>query len=399
MDARRTSPGTFTIIFLAVFFGFLAGGAGYITASRLLPPTPDSAAGPATTPASFQAPAAHAAAPPPSGPGAAVQDEIVAAASRAKPGVVNIDSLGDIGPRRRPWAEGPAPDGQGGGGGADEVIGSGSGFIFDAANGYVLTNQHVIERADKLQVTLDDGREFEATVVGADRMSDVAVIKIEGENLPATPLGNDHDLAVGQWVIAIGNPFREFDQTVTVGVISGLNRGLPSGMSQDRFYRNLIQTDAAINMGNSGGPLCDLNGNVIGINSAIFSPGGVNIGLGFAIPIDDAMQIARHLIKHGGVPWFGVVMFDLDAEAAKELKLTVSEGVYIQEVVPGSPADQGGIKADDVLRRVGDTALKNGRDVELKILGSEIGQEVEMTVLRAGKEKKVKVRLGTRPSQ
>lgn len=397
METRPSGPRTFVVVFLSVFFGFLAGGAGYLAASRLLPPPAGGGSAALVSPASYQAPPAHAAPPPPAGPGGQMQDEIVAAVSRAKPGVVNIDSLGDRFPQRRPWMQGPAPDGQSGDN--DQIIGSGSGFIFDAANGYVMTNQHVIEHANKVRVTLDDGRDLEAEVVGADRMSDVAVLKVDGENLPSTPIGNDKDLAVGQWVIAIGNPFREFDQTVTVGVISGLNRGLPSGMSEDRYYRNLIQTDAAINMGNSGGPLCDLNGNVIGINSAIFSPGGVNIGLGFAIPIDDAMQIARHLIDHGGVPWLGVVMFDLDAEAAKALKLTVNKGVYIQEVVPDSPAAQGGIMADDVLRSVAGTPVTNGREVELMVLGADIGQELEMTVLRAGKEKKLKVRLGTRPAR
>lgn len=368
---------------LAVAGGFLAGLLGVAVGWRIFAPP-----SPAQATARYQPPPAPM---PVLNPVDGDGGSIVAAVAVARPAVVNIDSIGRRGRQRRPWEQGPQPESEG-------VIGSGSGFIFDAPNGYVMTNQHVIEHATSVTVGLGDERELPAKVVGSDPMSDIAVLRIEADNLPAVPLGLEAPLAAGQWVIAIGNPFGDFTQTVTVGVISALGRGLETPGGQDRYYRNLIQTDAAINMGNSGGPLINIDGQVIGINSAIFSPGGLNIGIGFAIPITDAMHIARHLIEHGGVPWLGVIMVDLDAEVAESLGIEQTEGVLLDEIVRGSPAAAAGLAVDDIVVAVAGDEVKTGRDLELKILSRDIGEEVKVTVLRDGKRRDLKVKLGTRPN-
>jgi len=219
----------------------------------------------------------------------------------------------------------------------------GSGSIFDARRGYVLTNQHVIDDADEVRVRLQDGRVFEATVVGADEFTDVAVLQIDAEDLPEVPLGSSEELRIGEWAIAIGNPFgqlvRDLNPTVTVGVISATNRVVRIG---DRTYNYLVQTDASVNPGNSGGPLINAAGEVIGINTFIFTESGGSHGVNFAIAIDVVKKVVADLIRHGRVvePWIGLTY----TEAADD-----GDGVLVTYVEPGSPAEDGGVHSGDVV--------------------------------------------------
>ncbi|HHD64494.1 MAG TPA: Do family serine endopeptidase [Desulfobulbaceae bacterium] len=233
--------------------------------------------------------------------------------------------------------------------------GAGSGFIIDA-DGYILTNNHVVSDADKITVRLSDEREFTAKVVGTDPQSDVALIKIDGKNLPVLPLGNSDKLQVGEWVIAIGNPF-ELYQTVTVGVVSAKGRNR-MGISD---YENYIQTDAAINPGNSGGPLLNIHGEAIGINSAIFSRSGGYMGIGFAIPINMAKNIEQQLLQHGKVTrgWLGVMIQNVNKDLAKSFNLTSTHGVLISEVSAHSPAEKAGIKQGDVVLAIDGKKVDN----------------------------------------
>ncbi len=316
---------------------------------------------------------------------------IARAAKRVNPAVVNIDNLARPG-AADPFADVLRPPG----GGQPVVRGSGSGFVIDAAQGWILTNQHVVEDAERLTVTLGDGRTLEAQLLGADQLTDVAVLRVPADRLPAAPLGRQAKLEPGEWVIAIGNPFREFPHTVTVGVISALNRNrqLPG-----RDYSNLIQTDAAINMGNSGGPLCNLRGEVIGVNSAIASPTGTFAGVGFAIVIDDALAIAQHLIQHGGVPQLAIAMRDLDAATAQRLRATAGQGVVVDRVMPNGPAAKAGLLQDDVILQVNGQPLREAGALQQAVLQAAPGDALTLTIRRDGRERRLKVTLGVRRPQ
>ncbi len=271
--------------------------------------------------------------------------------------------------------------------------GAGSGFIFDS-NGYILTNNHVVEGAEKITVRLDDKREFKAKVIGTDPQSDVAIIKIDGTNLPTLPLGNSDNLEVGEWVIAIGSPF-ELNQTVTVGIVSAKGRNRV-GITD---YENFIQTDAAINPGNSGGPLLNIHGEAIGINTAIFSKSGGYMGIGFAIPINMAESIKQQLLDHGTVTrgWLGVMIQDVNEDLAQFFGLNSASGVLIAEVTDDSPAAKAGLKQGDVLVALNKVPLTNVADLRNKIAMTPPESKVSLELIRDGKTKKISVTIGKQP--
>ncbi|MBP0019177.1 MAG: trypsin-like peptidase domain-containing protein [Cyanobacteria bacterium SBLK] len=278
--------------------------------------------------------------------------------------------------------------------------GSGSGFII-GEDGKILTNAHVVAGADTVTVTLKDGRSFEGEVLGSDPTTDVAVVKIEARNLPAVTLGDSDRLQAGEWAIAIGNPLG-LDNTVTTGIISATGRSSNEiGVTNKRV--NFIQTDAAINPGNSGGPLIDAEGKVIGMNTAIIRNAQ---GLGFAIPINRAKQIADRLIAKGSVahPYLGIQMTPLEPEVVRQFenssgqKISADRGVLIVRVVPTSPADQGGLKAGDVIQKVGDRNITDAGQIQQIVADLSVGDELPLTVRRNNREIALNVRVGTLPA-
>ena len=271
--------------------------------------------------------------------------------------------------------------------------GQGSGFII-SHDGYILTNNHVVGDADNISVKLADGRKFKAKVIGKDPQSDVAVIKINAKDLPVLPLGDSDRLQVGEWVIAIGNPFG-LTQTVTVGVVSAKGRSR-LGITE---YEDYIQTDAAINPGNSGGPLINIHGEAIGINSAIFSRSGGYMGIGFAIPINMAKAVKDQLIKNGKVirGWLGVVIQELDEDLAKSFGLSKKEGVLIAEVADNSPAKKAGLKSGDIILKMNGHKVYDIGELRNKIALTLPGTKVTFDILREGKHKKVTVTIEEKP--
>lgn len=285
------------------------------------------------------------------------------------------------------------------------LLSSGSGFIV-SSDGYILTNHHVVEGATRLVVTLSDGSRHDAKLVGTDPLLDLALLKIEpgGRTLPTLPLGDSDRLEVGEWVIAIGNPV-ELENTVTVGVVSGKGRQLPVG-SLDPALARLIQTDAAINFGNSGGPLLDAVGRVVGINTAILrgqvlSP--LVEGIGFAIPINQARAAAEQLRTRGSVErgYLGIGMNpdDITEEAREYYRLPDRNGVIVANVEPGTPAAQAGLERGDVIRKVNGESVKNSRDLLDKIASRRPGERVDLEVFRDGRTFEVTVTLGSRPER
>jgi len=267
----------------------------------------------------------------------------------------------------------------------------GSGFIIDK-EGYILTNNHVVEQADEIRVKLDSGKEYEAQIVGTDPETDIALIKVKPDTaLPIVELGDSDALEVGEWAIAIGNPFG-LSQTVTVGVVSALGRDIGAGK-----YDNYIQTDASINPGNSGGPLINIDGKVIGINGAIL-PGnqGGNIGIGFAIPINMAKDIIADLKSAKGITrgWLGVVIQNITPELSKALKLGSTEGALVGDVAAGGPADKAGIKRGDVIVKLDDKEVKSSQILPRMVAKNKPGATIGVTVLRNGTSKTFKITLG-----
>jgi len=258
----------------------------------------------------------------------------------------------------------------------------GSGVIVDADKGYVLTNNHVVENADKITVTLYDNRSVEAKVVGKDPETDVAVLQIKADNLTAIPLANSDALQVGDYVVAIGNPFG-LKHTVTAGIVSALGR---AGI-EDGKYENFIQTDASINPGNSGGALVDLNGNLVGINTAILSKGGGNIGIGFAIPINMAKTVMDQIVKYGKVERgvLGVTIQNLTPEIAKQLGVSQPSGVVVNQVLPGSAADKAGLKPGDVIVSADGQPVDSNSELQSVIGVLRVGTPVTLGVVRNGK--------------
>ncbi|HIC94938.1 MAG TPA: PDZ domain-containing protein [Anaerolineae bacterium] len=294
--------------------------------------------------------------------------------------------------------------------------GEGSGFIWDT-EGHIVTNHHVVEGADKVEVHFFDGTIVEAEVIGTDPDSDLAVIEVDvpSELLRPVELGDSDKLKVGQWAIAIGNPFGQ-TWTMTSGIISALGRTLPSGTSPFAIPE-MIQTDAAINPGNSGGPLLDSQGRVIGVNTMILSRSGSSAGVGFAVPINIAKQVVPVLIEEGhyAYSWLGIVGKSLTPAIAKAMDLPVKRGALVIEVAKDSPADEAGLKGCDKATKIEGQEVPIGGDVIVAINDAPVhgmddlitylvretrpGQKVELTIIREGREQRIEVKLGERPSQ
>jgi serine protease Do len=282
--------------------------------------------------------------------------------------------------------------------------GLGSGVIINQ-DGYILTNEHVVRGADKITVTLPDGREFKGTVKGTDVRSDLAVVQIKANDLPMANLGNSDNIKIGQWVVAIGNPFAYMihspEPTVTVGVVSALHRSLLGSSMQERDYSDLIQTDAAINPGNSGGPLVNLNGEIIGVNVAIFSTTGGYQGVGFAIPSNVAKKILSRLIEGKKITygWLGVSVQNIDDKLAAYFGLTTKEGALVTKVLKGGPAEKAGMKDGDVILSFDGRKIKKVQEL-VKLAGNtEVGTKVKIGILRDKKPKEVEAVTGPRPAE
>ena len=268
----------------------------------------------------------------------------------------------------------------------------GSGVIVDK-EGYILTNNHVIEGADKVKVRLNDGREFIATVKGQDSRTDLAVLHIKAKDLPVAILGDSDNLDVGEWAIAIGSPFG-LEHTVTVGVISAKGRsGLGTGT-----YEDFVQTDASINPGNSGGPLINIDGEVIGINAMIIQPG---TGIGFAIPINMAKQILDDLIKTGKVvrPWLGISVQDLTPEMMEHFKVKEKEGVLVGQVYQGTGAEKAGLASGDIIKSVEDKPVKNVSELIKEIQKKKVGQKLKLGIVRDGKAMTIEITTSAMPDK
>ncbi|MGA7951771.1 MAG: Do family serine endopeptidase [Thiobacillaceae bacterium] len=274
-----------------------------------------------------------------------------------------------------------------------QVSNLGSGVIV-TTNGYILTNNHVVEAADEIQVALADGKIYPAKVVGADPETDLAVLKINATKLPAIVFGRSESLRVGDWVLAIGNPFG-VGQTVTLGIVSALGR---SHLGINTF-ENFIQTDAAINPGNSGGALVDAAGNLVGINSAIYSRTGGSQGIGFAIPANLAKQVMEQIIKNGSVTrgWVGIEVQDLSPEIAESFNLKSTEGALIAGVLKGGPADAAGIKPGDILLAVEGKPVSDSSTLLNLIAGLQPGTEAHLTLGRGATRVEVSVKVARRP--
>ena len=267
----------------------------------------------------------------------------------------------------------------------------GSGVVVDTGKGYILTNNHVIDKAEEIEVTLRDGRKKKAKLVGSDPATDIAVIQVKPDGLTALPFANSDQLRVGDFVVAIGNPFG-LGQTVTSGIVSALGR---TGLGIEG-YEDFIQTDASINPGNSGGALVNLRGELVGINTAIFSQSGGNIGIGFAIPINMAHEVMQQLIAHGRVERgvLGVQVQDLTPELAQAFAIPEQRGVVISAVVPGSAAEKAGLKTGDIIIAINGRAVDDSADVRNRIGLIRVGSRVESKILRDGKERIIRATIG-----
>ena len=377
---NRTSPGTILAVLLFIVVGAVVLGNSVLPqyfpglAGRAMPEppatvTPTPAPSPSSPPATPQAPA---------GPTPLVSEEatIIKVVERVRPAVVNIDTVAQV-----QTVFGVFPQ-----------QGAGSGVIV-SPNGYILTNNHVVENAQQIKVTLLSGKSYAGKIVGTDRFSDLAVIKVDApESLPAAQLGQASSLRVGQMAVAVGNPFG-LGHTVTVGVVSALNRSI---QVPGLVIENLIQTDAAINPGNSGGALADSAGSVIGINTAIVQQAQ---GIGFAIPIDTARAIMDQLISQGRVtrPFVGIVWGgDVDANIARQYNLPVDRGIIVREVETNGPAARGGIRPGDIVISVDGSPVNNWNDFIRQLFTKRPGQRVRIEIVRDGSRRTVNVTLGER---
>ncbi|HEY0722271.1 MAG TPA: DegQ family serine endoprotease [Gammaproteobacteria bacterium] len=283
---------------------------------------------------------------------------------------------------------------EGEGPGPEEAQSLGSGFIIDT-DGYVLTNNHVVEDAEEILVLLSDRRELKAKLIGSDKRSDIALLKVDARNLPVVKIGKSEKLKVGEWVMAIGSPFG-FDHSVSVGVVSALGRNLPS-----ENYVPFIQTDVAINPGNSGGPLFNLDGEVVGINSQIYSRTGGFMGLSFAIPIDVAMEVVAQLKSKGYVArgWLGVLIQDVTRDLAESFGMKTPSGALVSKVLDESPAAKAGLKTGDVILEFDGKAINRSSDLPPLAGHAPIGSTVKLKILRNGKTQTVQVKVAELPSE
>jgi serine protease DegQ len=321
-----------------------------------------------------------------------------AAAQKVMPAVVNIFTTSDVKNQNNAFMDDPrfrfffgdqfednAPQ-------QSSSLGSG---VIVSHDGYILTNHHVVEAADQIEVALADGRKAKGRIVGSDPETDLAVIKIElNNNIPAITFGQSDQAQVGDIVLAVGNPFA-VGQTVTMGIVSAVKRN-HLGLNA---FENFIQTDAAINPGNSGGALADVNGNLIGINSAIYSPNGGSLGIGFAIPVSTAKKVMEQIIQTGSVTrgWIGVAVQEITPELAESFKLGTVQGVLISEVMRGGPADLAKVKAGDILTSVDNKQLLDSSTMLETIASLLPGKTVPLKLLRNQREVVVQVKIGKRP--
>lgn len=317
------------------------------------------------------------------------------AAEVAMPSVVNIFTSKEVRAPSHPFMDDPFFQrffGDRFGPRTERSLGSG---VIVSPEGYILTNHHVVEAASEIQVALMDGRNAEARIIGSDPESDLAVLKIDLSELPSITFGESEKARVGDIVLAIGNPFG-VGQTMTMGIIGALGRS-QVGINT---FENFIQTDAAINPGNSGGALTDTSGNLIGINTAIYSRSGGSLGIGFAIPVDAAKQIMQQIIETGGVVrgWLGVSMQDLTPELAESFGLKKAGGALIAGVLKNGPADDAGIKPGDVLVAVNGKPIFNSSEMLNMVASLAPGKSATLTILRHGGQQDIQVRIGKRPS-
>lgn len=339
------------------------------------------------------APASFAAAPVPEFTGGVVPS-LAPMLANVTPGVVNIAVKGKV-REQNPLLQDPffrrffdLPQGQQYT--ERETQAAGSGVIVDADAGYVLTNAHVVENATSIEVTTKDNRKYPAKLVGRDAETDIAVLKIEPGHLTAVPLGDSDKLQVGDFVVAIGNPFK-LGQTVTSGIVSALGR---SGLGIEG-YEDFIQTDASINLGNSGGALVDLRGQLIGINTAIVAPGGGNVGINFAVPVNMARKVMDQLIQYGEVKRgrIGVSIQDLTPDLAQAMNTKRTNGAVIAQVEPGSAADHAGLKSGDLVVSVNGAPVRDGSQLRNTIGLTRIGDLLKLVVERGGAEHAVEVKV------
>jgi serine protease Do len=269
----------------------------------------------------------------------------------------------------------------------------GSGFII-SSDGYIMTNNHVVEKADEVLVSLSDRREFEAKIIGRDRQSDTAILKIEAKDLPTVKVGKSSDLKVGEWVLAIGSPFG-FDHSVTAGIVSAKGRSLPH-----ENYVPFIQTDVAINPGNSGGPLFNLDGEVVGVNSQIYSRTGGFMGLSFAIPIEVAMNVADQIRTSGKVSrgWLGVLIQDVTKDLAESFGMKQPSGALVSRILPDSPAQKAKLKPGDIIMEFNGKKLMNSSELPPLVGASKVNKPSKLSILRQGKMIELNVTIGELPS-
>ncbi len=313
---------------------------------------------------------------------------------RVTPAVVNISTEGRMALRRNPLLEDPffrhffnipnMPKER-------RIQSLSSGVVVDAGQGYVVTNHHVIEQADVIMVTLRDGQQLKAKLIGSDPETDIAVIQIPANNLTALPLANSDALRVGDFVVAIGNPFG-LGQTVTSGIVSALGR---SGLGI-QGYENFIQTDASINPGNSGGALVNLRGELVGVNTAIIAPSGGNVGIGFAIPSNMVKQLIEQLVQHGAVKRgrLGVTVQDLTPELARAFGIEPNQGAVIAQVMPNSTAGRAGLQAGDVVVAINDKPIRGSNELRNAIGLLPVGETIKLDILRNGKPLTIKTTVG-----
>ena len=326
---------------------------------------------------------------------AADRNEIVTAVKKIEPAVVNIDTIGVI------QTEGALPFVPREG----EVRGKGSGVIV-TSDGYIITNNHVIEGASKVRVTLTDNRWFYAKLVGTDPQTDLAVVRVEATNLPTAELADSDGVQVGEWSIALGNPLG-IGSSVSLGIVSAVNRRNLQ-IDETRIIDGAIQTDAAVNRGNSGGALANASGQLIGINTAILSsgPGGGSIGLGFAIPSNTVRRIMREIIATGkSTPvtvekaWLGIQFDAVPETISTDLGIEAGRGVLVKSIIPGSPAVAAGLQKDDVITMIGGNLIGDQGDVRQVVSLHKVGEKIPVKVLRhLGGEKEIIVTLGARPA-
>jgi len=336
----------------------------------------------------------------PINPPAAVRDAGAASfadtVEKVGPAVVAIDVKGRS-PVRRPTVPGFPfdlfPEGQGRPPGAAEVRSAGSGF-FISADGYVVTNNHVIENGEEITVVLQDKRELPARVVGRDEATDLAVLKVEGRNFPFVNFANSAMPRVGDWVVAVGNPFG-LGGSATAGIVSAFGRDIGS------TFVDYIQIDAPINRGNSGGPTFDSRGRVIGVNTMIFSPSGGSVGIGFAIPADVADRVTREIIDHGEVTrgYIGASIQAISGDIADSLGLKSRSGALVADVTPGGPADTGGLRAGDIVERIDGQAVDNPSQLTRRVAAHRPGETMRLDILRDGARRTLTLRAEERPTE